>query len=513
MARSAALILRDTLEEFLAGEQHAHLLRLRDPGDDGAPASRARGRWLISAAGSDAFAEARESGELATEATTWLERQLRRVPHTIAALRADAELRAALAEGRLPSGEALDLPMRLARLARADDEQARAGEAREIEHALRPIALQHVAAHARAEETLLVRRPPAGSPTDPGDLRQAPQRRSLIISAFSAEGLAEQAARDLPDEPWLADAATFLSSTQGAAEEAVERCARKLGAGRPLAWHALLRALRAPELDSDSGAKLRWRRVAAWLSALGFERELNARMRAEIDRGAMLPFGSVVALSVPLDLRVAQSAIDCGAASDLFAAGGVGYALGLSLVHAALPTELRWPLGASAAGTIGALALQLWGERAQLMRVQRLSESAAQRVGQLAGALALLRARAEVAIALAPLADAGKPEARQQALAEALGRALCCDLPESIAGLLGANRVAARARALEALAGLSLHVGLRERFDADWFRNPRSEELLRGVCASGNRLTPEDVCAEVTTTLSAAAGRAVELVA
>jgi hypothetical protein len=509
MSHSAARI-RDTLEEFLVGEQYARLLRMRNPADDAAPATRERGRWLISAAGSDAFAEAREGGELGPADMQWLERHLQRLPHTLAALRADAGLRAALAAGRLASGEALDLSARLARLARADDERARAGGARDVEHALRPIALQHVAAQARAEEPLLVRRSPAASPED---ITQAPQRGSLIISPFSAEGLAEQSARELPEEPWLVDAAAFLASTQSAAEEAVDRCARKLGAGRPLSWHALLRVLRAPDLDSDSGAKLRWRRVAAWLRGVGFERELNARMRAEVDRGAALPFASIAALAVPLDVRVAQGELDCGVASDLFAAGGVGHALGLSLIHPALPAEQRWPVGASAAGTLGALALQLWGERGQLARVQGLSESAAQRVGQLAGAIALLHTRALVSVALAPLADAGKPEARQQALAEALGRALCCDLPESVAGLLGADRVAARAGALEALAGLALHVGLRERFDADWYRNPRSEELLRGACASGNRLTPQDVCAEVTTPLSAAATRAIELVA
>jgi len=510
MSRSAARILRDTLEEFLIGEQYARLLHMRSPADDAAPSSRSRGRWLVSAAGSDAFAEAREGGELGADDMHWLERHLQRLPHTLAALRAEAELRAALAAGQLPSGEGLDLPATLARLARADDERARAAAAREVEHALRPIALQHVVAHARAEEPLLVRRVPAAGPDEGG---KVPQRGSLIISPFSAEGLAGQSARELPDEPWLADAQVFLASTQAAAEEAVERCARKLGTGRPLSWHALLRVLRAPELDSDSGAKLRWRRVAAWLRSLGFERELNARMRAEIDRGATLPFASVVALTVPLDVRVAQGAVDAGVASDLFAAGGVGHALGLSLVHPALPPEQRWPVGASAAGVLGALAQQLWGERGQLARVQGLSESAARRVSQVAGAIALLHTRARAAVALAPLADAGKPEARQQALAEALGRALCCDLPESVAGLLGANRVAARAGALEALAGLALHVGLRERFDADWYRNPRSEELLRGACASGNRLTPQDVCAEVTTPLSAAAARAIELVA
>jgi hypothetical protein len=78
--------------------------------------------------------------------------------------------------------------------------------------------------------------------------------------------------------------------------------------------------------------------------------------------------------------------------------------------------------------------------------------------------------------------------------------------------MLGADRVEARRRAREALAGLALHVGLRERFDADWFRNPRSEEVLRGGCAPGNRLTPEQLCAELGVGAEVAPARAIELV-
>jgi hypothetical protein len=509
MARSPASVLRATLEEFLAGEQRARLERLRDPADDFAPASRERARWLVSAAGSDALAEVRERGELAGGELLWLERHVQRLPYQLASLRAGAECRAALSAARLASGEALDLPANIARLARADDDRARSALAREVERALRPIALHHVQAHAHAEQSLLARRQPLA--------QAAPEARRagglLIVSAFSPEGMAEQAPRELPDEPWLADAAAFLAGTKAAAEDAVERCTSKLGGQRPLAWHALLRGLRAPDLDSDSGAKLRWRRVAAWLRGLGFERELAARMRAETARGGALPLSSVVALAVPDDVRVAQVAIDFGVAGDVFAAAGVGHALGLALVHGALPPEQRWPAGASAAGTVGALALQLWGERAHLVRTQELPEAAARRVGPLAGTHALLHARAQVAIASAPLADAGKAEARQQALAEALGGALCCDVPESVAGLLGADRVRARARAREALAGLSLHVGLRERFDSDWFRNPRSEELLRAACAAGNGRSPEEVCAELGVSASAASARALELVA
>jgi hypothetical protein len=85
-------------------------------------------------------------------------------------------------------------------------------------------------------------------------------------------------------------------------------------------------------------------------------------------------------------------------------------------------------------------------------------------------------------------------------------------VPLGVAGLLGANRVAARDAALEQLAGLSWHSALCERFDADWFRNPRCAELLRGLCERAQLLTPEAACDELGVTLDAAAARAIQLV-
>jgi hypothetical protein len=235
-------------------------------------------------------------------------------------------------------------------------------------------------------------------------------------------------------------------------------------------------------------------------------------MRAEPNRSGALPIATVLMLAVPRDLRVAQINIDYGVASDVLAAEGVGRALGLSLVHSALPPELRWPLGAGVAGALGGLALQLWGDRDHLARVQGMSSAEAERVGRLASTLSLLQARAWTAIALTELTKTDEAQARLEAFAGSLGRALCCDLPPGVAGLLGANRVHARCRAQEVLAGLALHGALRNRFDADYYRNPRSAELLRSLCEQGNALSIEGLCGELATSLSVAAARAMELV-
>ena len=56
-------------------------------------------------------------------------------------------------------------------------------------------------------------------------------------------------------------------------------------------------------------------------------------------------------------------------------------------------------------------------------------------------------------------------------------RALSVEVPEALAARVALGGSPARARALR-VAG-PLHVAMRERFDEDWWRNPRSEEALR----------------------------------
>lgn len=510
MAR-AAHALRSALEAFLAGEQRQQLARLRDPEDDGAPPERERGRWLLSEAADEAMHDAERGGELNATEVLWLGKHRTALRYALAALPARARLRARLARASLASGDSLRLAETVARLASADDAQRRASVARELDHALREHAIAHVQAFAAAEQPLLTRieaAPVAGAaqPAKPSGL--------LIVSPLDPDVIRQHEARDLPSSPDLASATRFLSATDAAAQDAVERAIRGLGKHKPLPWHVLLRALRVPELDSESGKQQRWRRAARFLHELGFERELQACLRAEPDRSAPLPFVTLVTPEPPRDVRVAQGTIDYGAASDLLAAEGVGRALGVALAHPALPVELRWQTGHDAhpSGALGALALAVWGEREHLTRVHGMSATAADRVGRAAGTLALLFVRAHCAIAAAPLGSADGAQARLELLAEALGRALCCDMPLGAAGLLGADRVQARARAIEQLAGLALYSALRERCDADWYRNPRSAELLRAGCARSNGASPQAWCAELGTTLDAAAERGEALV-
>lgn len=504
--------LRAALARFFEGEARAQLARLRDPDEDLEPETRRDGRWLTSARADEAFEETGERGALRELERARLHGQRDAARYLVRALPARTRLRAALRRARLGSDMELALPDSLPRLATADDGERRAGLARELDHALRPLALAHLAAVAEAEEPLcVVPAPPASS-----GAAQVVARPSglLIASAFDIAALAEPKARALPRLSEHDALRAFLQRTQPAAEDAVARAVRGMRAVSPLPWHTLLRALRAPELDSESASKRRWQRVATWLRVVGFERELSAHVRTEPNRGEASPRATVLALSPPRDVRVAQSGVDHGIASDLCAAEGVGHALGLALAHPALPVELRWPyvLDAHPAGVLGGLALQLWGEREQLHRLQGLSEAAAERVGRLAATHALLEAR--VACALATLEFSVKLDARArlEATAEALGVALCCDVPLGLA-IFGAERVPARARAVELVCGLALHVALRERCDEDFWRNPRTAEPIRILCSRGHSVTAMEACAELGASIDLAARRADELVA
>jgi hypothetical protein len=238
--------------------------------------------------------------------------------------------------------------------------------------------------------------------------------------------------------------------------------------------------------------------VSAWLRELGFEADLHARVRAEVDHGAVLSQASLALLEVPRDIRLAQSPRDFGVVSDVCAAEGVSRALALSLAHPALPSELRWPTGASTAGAFGMLGMLVWCDRAQLMRTEGLTRAQAERVARLCGSFVLLWTRLCASIAALDSRDGARPEARLEMLASTVARALRVDAAPGVAGVLALDRVAARDRALEALAGLSSAVALRERWDADWFRNPRVVGPLRALAGRGNMVDPVALCGELS---------------
>jgi hypothetical protein len=501
----AARELRAALERFLLGEQAAHLARARDASEDWEPASREAGRWLLSSAGRDALAEALERDELEALEREVVETQLHALPYELERLRAERRLRAGLARLASAIGAPLSLSEGWARIGMTENARDRAAAVRELELALEPIALSHSEALLRAESLLHVEIQPKGAP------ELTPISSRLIVSAFDPQVLSPPK-RDLPDAPWLEVAAAFLRATEAAADDAVGFLLRRLHGSGPRPLHTLVHAVRAPHLDSEVARRSRSLRVSAWLRALGFEPELH-RMRAEVDRSAIGPCSAVLLVDAPRDVRVVTSLHESGAVSDLFAADGVARGLAHALCHPALPTLVRIAGGPSTAGAFGLLGMLAWADREQLVRVQGLTDLQAERVSRLLSTYALLEARALVSLALLPAFELSAARGRLEAQAEALSSALRVEVPPFVAGVLANDRVGARGRALERLAGLAAAHGLRERFDADWYRNPRSADVLRAAAARGVALRPEAFALELGAALSVAGARASELVA
>jgi hypothetical protein len=303
----------------------------------------------------------------------------------------------------------------------------------------------------------------------------------------------------------------LLDDTDDATRELTRWLVRGVAPSGTISWHLLLRALRAPELDGLAKDARRLARVASGLRGLGFERDLNARVRAEAADGSLDPRTRVIALSVPSDIRVAQSKLTFGVMSDAYAAHGVGQALALALISPALPNLLRRSPLPGVADALGMTSMQLRADPEYLRRIEGLEPLWVERLARHTGVICLLEARLQAALCLTAGPARSRSEWSQQ-LTAALERALHVALPEGLAALL-AWAVPPGSGAFEAcLAGLASHVALRDRYDVDWFRNPRVSEVVRGAAARGGTFTPAGLLEELGVSPIAASPRLIELI-
>jgi hypothetical protein len=312
--------------------------------------------------------------------------------------------------------------------------------------------------------------------------------------------------------PSVADRASeFLASTDDATREMTRWLVRPAAQSGTIPWYLLLRALRAPELDGLAKPARRLARVANGLRGLGFERDLNARVRGEVAEVSLEPRPRVIAISVPSDIRVAQSKLSFGVMSDVYAAHGVGHGLALALTSPALPDLLRRPTGAGIADLLGMTFMQLRADPEYLRR-ENLEPLWVEKLGRHAGILVLLEVRLQAALSLVASQPLGHKEWSQQ-LTAAVERALGVEVPPGLV-TLAAWATPPGSGAFEAsAAGLAAHIALRERFDADWYRNPRVSEVLRGAATRGPALELSVVLDELGVSASVASRRAIELLA
>lgn len=308
------------------------------------------------------------------------------------------------------------------------------------------------------------------------------------------------------------EARAFLAATRDAAFELLERASTQAQTAIPTAWDDLIRLLRAPRLDSFAPRRERFRRVGSLFAPLGLERELQRAVRvvgahAELDvRSRVLP------VHPPSDVRIAFSPIEFGVVSEMAALEATARSLSLCLMNSALPVETRRPLDASVSRSVGALAAHLCADSIFWRKSRGLGRAESESLATLGALVALLDARLAAGAILARQVQARSGEERRAQQREILRGALCeVRVTPAMAALVAQTPAAWPARFRARRAALSLHVAFRDRFDEDWFQNPRVSETLRSLTAQGGNTSIENECARESLSLSHATERAQEL--
>ena len=295
--------------------------------------------------------------------------------------------------------------------------------------------------------------------------------------------------------PSAADRVEAAEALLAGTEDALGAVVQRFGVEAYWEWPARLRTERAlfrPER--------RPQRIAADIDGLGLRSALAQHVR--VAPVAPNPVRArVAARRVPGETRLADVALD-GVAGEHLAAEGLGRALGLALVSPALPIPLRRPVAGTVSRALGMLLAQVVGDPIVLRRRGATGAEVSRSVRAFS-ALLLLRARLEAAACLA----ATRPRV---VWPELVGRALgAAPSPES-AWLLETSAASPRFRATT--SSLALFVALRERFDEDFFRNPRVAEVIRGAAARGGAFSAEGFLAELGGDPTDAIGRLDEVV-
>ena len=323
--------------------------------------------------------------------------------------------------------------------------------------------------------------------------------RAITVAAQNVAGLVQEARAfsreraqrfaavegDLAEKQrCLESAERFLEDTADAAREHVRYLTRPLVMGESPAWHDTVFALRERSFDGLVRQATRARRLAEPLRALGFDRELSGHVRVEAVAGATLPYARLALIDVPTDIRLGLPQRDWGVLSELSSFGALARALAYALSSRALPIERRVSVHGSLPRVWSTLFAQCLADRAFLGRTFDCSPKDIERVARLCAVTLLLSARRSatlVCLDAVGFSDAERNVERARA-------AWACEVPFALfAGALpNAERLREQWRGQ--CVGLAAATALRERFDHDWYRNPRIAETLRGAAARSGEL-------------------------
>ncbi|GJG84988.1 hypothetical protein tb265_01690 [Gemmatimonadetes bacterium T265] len=361
---------------------------------------------------------------------------------------------------RVPGGPTVawgDLGARLSTLAGDAATRRALGDARArvAAEALAPLARERVARTCAAVEALGVA---AGFDDTFGRLTgEAPAARAALGAAWVA----------LTDAAW--------------GDSLAERARRRLGLP--------VRELRGEDLPAvlaagDDAAAVRGSGLAAMartqLAAMGIDPDAGGRVRAGLF-GA--PYGEparALAVRVPGEVYVLTRPSTAPDAARVYL-DALGQALHRAHADPGLPFETRWQAGALAALASGALVATLLRERGWLRRYAGLSGAALERAARAAAFRELAAVRAAAARAAVSAAAYGDEVALGDVDAVYVDRTRAAlgvapNPGEAMADVDPPFAVGDRLRG--ALLAGALAAELRERFDEDWWRNPRAGRWL-----------------------------------
>ncbi|MHB8419300.1 MAG: hypothetical protein ACYDCL_14580 [Myxococcales bacterium] len=404
-----------------------------------------RGPWFArAAAGGEAEADAEEHGVAAVQAVALLGRA------------ADIDEALASFQGRIVerSGEAPLTPAQaLELMGQEDDPDEREGLARSLARALR-----------------------------------GPLEAAGAAFASCADDAAERGGAELAPAAEVAAGHRLLEATEDAARDVLEWATQRQGRSRRtrMSWPDLVRVLRQRPLDAVlRAARDPWPTLRGWREAVGLSVEL--RFEAQVASG----FLGSWAVRLGGGRLVAGASASPGALQWRFALQALGRADALREAG----EEALLPADPAAAELLGALYPGLLADRAFLDRGARLRPTATPDDVRLLALSEVLLARLQAAIfrtlnafetgrALEPLRDTA---------ADAFRRALFVPVPPEIGLLFCRPWAPPLASPRASLAAAALAPGLRERFDVDWWRNPRATPELRRLASQAASAKLEDL--------------------
>ena len=296
---------------------------------------------------------------------------------------------------------------------------------------------------------------------------------------------------DRGPEDLASEADAILGATDDAWMEISDRLAHDVGA--PIeSWLDLAHALRSARWDGLFDPPRRWRRIGARLEPLGLGGALASSVRIEPRGTLALRDDRVLVLRGPRDLRIGPGP-ERGLTSERSATIAVGRALAIALSSPAHPTPLARPRAGTVGRAIGGLLFHLHAD--PRLTDSRLADHSLDTVSRrslreraLALELASLRTLAAAELARVELDASSFDEHAREHLRRAWG----VDVAPSLAACLALSRSPHPDAPLRAARWVGpLALALREQLDEDWWRNPRTAEVLRAAFSRGPTLSVE----------------------